>query len=245
MLEQVAVRRLSRIREVSLAEQARESIRRAILEGSLEPNERLTIEGLAAELGVSRTPVREALKALEGDGLVRLLPYRGVVIEPLAREELYTRYSIRAMLEGYAAELACRSDAGGVADQLEANCDRVAALIERTDAADTELAGHLAELNQEFHAVIREGSRRRTLVRLLGSLSNPLAFTVSYWQHPGWQEASLAAHRRIAAAFRTEGHQLARSLTERHLLDARDRLMAGEDDPTPFSPQIRPERGAR
>jgi DNA-binding GntR family transcriptional regulator len=225
MADAAAVRRLDEVREVSLADKARESIRTAILDGSLRPSERLTIEQLASELGVSRTPVREALKALEGDGLVRLLPHRGVVVEPVAREELFHRYEIRAMLEGYAAELACRADAAGVAALLEANCDELAALAEH--AGDH--ATRLAELNQGFHAIIREASGSRTLIRLLASLRNPLSFTLSYWSDAARRQASLAIHREIAAAFRAKRPKLARRLTERHLLDARDLLLPMED----------------
>jgi GntR family transcriptional regulator, vanillate catabolism transcriptional regulator len=223
--------RLDVVHDMSLADQARESIRRAILDGSLHPEERLTIEQLAVELGVSRTPVREALKALEGDGLVRLLPHRGVVVEPFAREELYHRYSIRAMLEGYAAELACRADAALIAGELEMNCDRLEAVALRVDGDQLEQTRRLAELNQEFHAIIHEGSRSRTLVRLLGTLRNPLAFTLWYWQDPVRRRSSLEIHRQIAGAFRGNRPGVARRLTERHLLDARDLLMESGDDP--------------
>jgi GntR family transcriptional regulator, vanillate catabolism transcriptional regulator len=220
------IRRLEEVEDVSLADRAREAIRTAILDDSLHPGERLTIEQLAADLGVSRTPVREALKALEGDGLVRLIPHRGVIIEPLAREEIHHRYAIRAMLEGYAAELACRADAPGIAALLETNCAELArvAAERRRDKGDQ--TRRLSELNQDFHRVIREGSRSPTLIRLLGSLTNPLAFTLAFWSDPKHREASLEIHRRIADAFRRGKPELARRLTERHLLEARDALLA-------------------
>jgi GntR family transcriptional regulator of vanillate catabolism len=216
--------RLTEVQGVSLADQAREAIRTAILDGTFQPEERLTIEQLAEELGVSRTPVREALKALEGDGLVRLIPHRGAVVERLARDEIYHRYAIRAMLEGYAAELACRRDAARFARLLERNCEAIAALAEHASADDV---AKLADLNRRFHAVIREGSASATLIRLLGSLRNPVAFTLNYWGDPVKREASLKAHRQIAAAFREADPELARHLTERHLLAARDDLLAG------------------
>lgn len=221
-------RRLEPLDGVSLAEQARESIRGAILDGSLRPSQRLTIEQLAAELGVSRTPVREALKALENDGLVRLLPHRGAMVEPLARDELRHRYSVRAMLEGYAAELACRADGQRVGRELEANCARVVEVIE-TSAGDA-TARILADLNQEFHQVIRDASRSTTLVRLLDSLRNPLAFTLAYWGDAAHRQASLEIHREIAGAFLADDPALARRLTEQHLLAARDRLLDPTED---------------
>lgn len=221
-------RRLAEVRGVSLADQAREAIRAAILDGRIKPEERVTIEHIAAELGISRTPVREALKALEVDGLVRLLPHRGAVVERFARDELDHRYCIRAMLEGYAAELACRADPLGIADLLDANCNRLAALVASADVADPQQVQPLGELNVQFHAIIREASRSPTLIRLLETLRNPLAFTLYYWSAPERQHASIEAHRQIAAAFRTRKPALARRLVERHLLDARDHLMTME-----------------
>lgn len=224
-MKDAALRRLDEVEDVSLADRARESIRAAILDESLHASERFTIEQLASDLGVSRTPVREALKALEGEGFVRLIPHRGVVIEPLARDEIHHRYAIRAMLEGYAAELACRADAAGIADRLERNCEELARVAAARPRKSGDQARRLSALNQEFHGIIRDGSRSQTLVRLLGSLANPLAFTLAFWSDPDRRQASLSIHREIAAAFRRARPKLARQLTERHLLEARDALL--------------------
>ena len=72
---------LSKLQSDSLADKARDMIRAAIFEGHIQPDERLTIEHIAAQLGISRTPVREALKALETDGIVKLLPNRGAIVQ--------------------------------------------------------------------------------------------------------------------------------------------------------------------
>lgn len=217
--------RLTPVQDVSLADQAREAIRSAILEGRFESDERLTIERLAADLGVSRTPVREALKSLEQDGLVRLLPHRGAVVAPMARDELYHRYAIRAMLEGYAAELACRRDGTNLGVALGRNCDEIERLAGNESGRARDIR-RLTDLNREFHAIIREGSHSATLIRLLDSLRNPVAFTLSYWRNPVYRRASVASHREIARAFAAGDPKLARRLTEKHLLSARDQLMA-------------------
>ena len=107
----MATRKLGSISNQSLADQARDLIRRAIFEGEIQPEERITIERIAADFGISRTPVREALKALETDGIVRIHPHRGAVVQRFEAKELYDRYTVRALLEGFAAELACRNDA--------------------------------------------------------------------------------------------------------------------------------------
>ena len=219
-------RRLETLTGISLAEQAKTSIRGAILDGTIKPQERITIEQLAADLGISRTPVREALKALELDGIVRLLRHRGAVVEGLARDELVNRYVIRSMLEGFAAELACRADEDGhLAAALRANCDALEAAAALADTRDPEQVRPLGQLNHAFHALILEGSGSATLKRLLETLRNPFSFTLFFWSDSGRQLTSIKSHRAIAHAFEAKVPERARSLTERHLLDARDHLM--------------------
>lgn len=221
--------RVRQVRGVSMAEQARESVRAAILDGSIRPGERITIEQLAMDLGTSRTPVREALKALEQDGLVRLLPHRGAVVESVAIEEVYHRYTIRAMLEGYAAELACKAGATHIEDKLEANCEELEALVRRAKSNDPEPIQRMAELNQEFHSIIRDGSGSTTLARLLESLRNPVAYTNSHWGDPERRRVSLEFHREIVDAFRRRRPRAARRAMERHLHEARNTLTASPE----------------
>lgn len=211
---------------VSLADQARESIRTAILDGIFAPEQRVTIEQISAELGISRTPIREALKALEGDGLVQMLPYRGAIVSKFAREELDHRYSVRAMLEGYAAELACVADAEGMAKVLRRNVDRAAQIAKKT-VRSPEVA-KLVALNQEFHGAIREGAHSPTVSRILDQLRNPVAFSLHYWSNPELRESSIAIHSEIADAFTAADPALARALAERHMLESRDIVLARE-----------------
>jgi DNA-binding GntR family transcriptional regulator len=220
--------RLRELEGVSLAEQVREAIREAILEGRFLGDERLGIEHVAAELGVSRTPVREALRALEGDGLVRLLPNRGAVVEEFAADEIYHRYEIRAMVEAYAAELACRWNARQIARELDANCVLVAELLSGLVPDDDRQTGQLIELNIQFHGIIQEGAACKTFGRVLAVVENPAAYRRTYWTDPVRSQASLEAHRQITDAFAHGEPHLARKLMEQHLLDARDRLFAGK-----------------
>lgn len=224
--------RFTQVSGVSLAEQARESIRTAILDGTLGPEERITIEELAAELGISRTPIREALKALEGEGLVQLIPHRGAVVARFARDELDQRYSIRAMLEGYAAELACKKDPKGMAAALERICARAEQLLDDPSVQDV---SELVDLNLEFHATIREGSQSPTLERILDQLRNPVGFSMVYWSDKRRRQTSHKMHVQIMRAFRTGNPARAKALTERHLLEARDLLVVQHDERTHMS----------
>src|SRR4051794_41593164 len=89
------------VRNASVA--ATELIREAIVDGRLEPGRRLKEEELARELGISRTPVREALLMLQAEGIVDAIPNRGAVVRVHTPEDLDDLYQLRALLEGYAA----------------------------------------------------------------------------------------------------------------------------------------------
>lgn len=215
---------LQTLKEVSLADRAYGMIRTAILEGELKANERFTIEEIAARLGISRTPVREALKGLQGEGLIRLLPHKGAMVEPYVLSDVRHRYRITGMLEGYAAELACAEHAQKVAEQLEENCATVEQLIASTEVMGDEEVRRLVELNTEFHAVIREASGSKTLVRLLESLRQPSSYSMNYWKGKAGQQASMRIHRKIAEAFRKGDPDRARDLVQEHLMEACERI---------------------
>jgi DNA-binding GntR family transcriptional regulator len=222
--------KLDRIERSSLADQARDQIRQAIYKGQMRPEERLTIEQIAADLGISRTPVREALKALEADGVLRILPRRGAVIERFDSRQIYDRYSVRALLEGFAAERACEARPPGIADSLLANCDELAAAAKRADPADLQQVKRLVALNRDFHQTLLDACDSPIVIRMLESLIMPTGFRVYYWRAAERQSASIAFHRRIARAFKARKAQEVRRLVESHILEARDFLMGIEGD---------------
>jgi GntR family transcriptional regulator, vanillate catabolism transcriptional regulator len=210
----------------SLADQARDLIREAIFNGKIKPEERLTIERIAAEFGISRTPVREALKALETDGIVRIEPHRGAVVQRFDEDELYDRYSIRALLEGYAGELACQRDALAVARDLERNCAELKKAMGSARSDNLDTIQVLVQLNLQFHERILEASGSATLRRLLETLRMPFAYRLYNWRVPQRQNISLDFHRKIAKAFRARQPDQVRRLMEAHVLEARDFLTA-------------------
>lgn len=218
--------RMQKVTSLSLADQAREMIRNAIVQGSIQPEERLTIERIAAELGISRTPVREALKSLEAEGMVKLLPHRGAVVLKFDEAEIHDRYSVRANLEGYAGEQACRLAPDQVAAALAANCDEAEALIAAgVSADDLDKLNRLVELNAQFHAVIYNASGSQITVRLLATLAMPTNYRIYHWSDVARQKASLQFHREIVDAFREHKPKRVRKLLEDHLTEARDFIL--------------------
>jgi GntR family transcriptional regulator of vanillate catabolism len=212
--------RFQHLESSSLADRARDKIRAAILEGKLKPGEKITIERIAEELGISRTPVREALKALETDSMVRLIPHRGAVVEPFAWQEIRHRYAIRAMLEGYAAELACEADDKTLIVALDRNRQRLNKALASLESKGKGKVHQLVELNQEFHSLVRNASGSPTLIRLIDSLRQPSSFSEFFWSVAEYREMSIRHHEEITSAFRDGDAKHARLLTEQHLLAA-------------------------
>lgn len=220
--------RLDPVQSSSLADKARDMIRSAIFDGRIAPDERLTIEHIAAELGISRTPVREALKALETDGIVRLLPNRGAIVQRYDKPEIQDRYTVRSVLEGLAGELACRNKAALLARQLKQNCDLLQASIDKTNLDDLHAVGKLVLLNSEFHSLILDASASQTTMRTLATLQMPMAYRVYTWRSRERALVSLEFHKEIVAAFRKNDPLLVRKLMEDHICDARDFLVSDE-----------------
>src|SRR5438132_4484728 len=138
-------------RNASLA--ATELIRDAIVDGRLEPGRRLKEEELARELGISRTPVREALLVLQSEGLVAAEPNRGATVRSHDAEDLDDLYQLRALLEGYAARRAAARISEEALAGLRASCERFAALVD----AGAELRDVVRE-NNVFHSAILDAA---------------------------------------------------------------------------------------
>lgn len=212
------------LKGASLADLARDKLRASIIEGKLRPGERINIERVSEMFGISRTPVREAIKALEMDGMVRIEAHRGAIVEPMAWREIDHRYVIRSMLEGYGAELACEHDEGPLLLALEKNCARVRKEIGGAGRFSQKKIHLIAELNNEFHRMIWMASGSPTLVRFLESLQLPRSFSDSFWTEVDYREQVCAHHEEIVAAFRAKDAGRARQLMEKHMLASADMI---------------------
>lgn len=133
--------------------------------GTLPPGARLREVELAARLGISRTPVREAIRRLEADGLVEHLPRQGASLRRLSYAEVMELYEMRAVLEGTAARLAARA-----ASQME--------LGELTDInaemTSSTIPTDIVRLNRQFHATLINAAKNRYLQRAIGAMGRTL-----------------------------------------------------------------------
>ncbi len=139
--------------------QAHRALRQAILQQRFRPGQRLIETELAEMLGVSRTPIREALSKLEFEGLVDIVPTGGVIVRN-SEEEFEEIYGLRQRVEGYAANLAARRIRPEELTALETACDRALAAL---DSASLE---ERAALNNAFHQLLTEASHSPRLIRL-------------------------------------------------------------------------------
>ena len=150
---------------ISLREAVYLTLRRAILTNMFEPGDRLMEMKLAAQLGVSRTPVREAIHLLEKESLVRQIPHKGVVVAGITKKQLRDVLEIRGMLEELAVQLACRRGTeAGFAKLQEAADDFAQAVKQEKDITIQ------AEKDVAFHDVIYHMTDNARLIELVESI---------------------------------------------------------------------------
>jgi DNA-binding GntR family transcriptional regulator len=151
----------------SLRDRAYDDIREAILTGALPPGERIKERDVAAQMGISTTPVKEALRRLEQDGLVVSQPRRGAVVGPLVQTSPAEILQIRADLEGYAARLAAEKMSSTDKRTLAAELDALEALA----VESPEDRAIVAEGTNAWHHSIRTGADNVFLERFLDTLA--------------------------------------------------------------------------
>lgn len=196
-------------------------LRERILSGVLRPGTFLRPDRLAVELGVSPTPVREALQALRADDMVRALPRRGFVVAPLDRGDVADLFAVQAHLTGeLAARAAVALDADGFA-VLRDLAAEVDALIAAPPGEDLTLA----EAEHRFHAALNRAGGARKLAWLVGRAAHYLPPRF-YTDREAWRTATVDAHRRLLAALAAGDAETARAAMEGHVLDGRDLLVA-------------------
>lgn len=198
-----------------------ERIREAIIGGTLHPGERLKEERLARELGTSRTPVREALRVLQTEGLVAATPNRGAAVRTYTLAELEEIYEIRAVLEGHAAGRAAERITRGQIDQLAASCDRFEELVTGADLRS------LVEENAFFHGLILQVSdseRLGSMVREVVVL--PLVYRSYVWYSAEQARDSYAFHRRLVDALEGGDAAAAQQVMRDHIAAARGVLIS-------------------
>lgn len=197
-----------------------ETLREAIIDGELPPGERLMEIQVAEELGVSRTPVREAIRKLELEGLVAMIPRKGAYVAGLSMKDVIEVFEIRAALEGLAASLAAERATDEELEDLERQLVRTTNLIDASD-----LNG-MVEIDTDFHSLLYTVSRNNRLAQIINNLREQIQrFRQTSLSFPGRMKEALEEHREIVEAVSSRDPELARRLAQEHIENAENSMM--------------------
>lgn len=203
------------IREIVL-----ESLREAIFDGRLKEGDRLVETNIAEIMGVSRTPVREALRQLELEGLAVNIPRRGTVVKGISMEDAVEIYDMREVLEGLAVRLACLNISRGQLLCLKQVVNDMEECIQHDDR------NQYNKLHNEFNMIIIQASNNKRLVENMEHIYEYLTNlrNVSLENFQGRKEA-LKEHREVLDALEKGDENLAESLTRQHVKNAKNRFV--------------------
>ena len=215
--------RLSPIRLDSyqpLREVVCETLRAAIRQGVLKPGERLMEIQLAEELGVSRTPVREAIRKLELEGYVIMMPRRGTYVANLSIRDVNEVFEIRTSLDSLASGLAAER----ITDEELERLQRLLVLI--GGYIETNNMDKIVETDTEFHDLLYQASRNTRLVGIIFNLREQLTrFRATSMSFPGRLKATLEEHRRIVEAIAQGDVKEAQLAAEDHMEKSEQTLL--------------------
>ena len=190
------------------------TLRKQILRGELKPGERLMEIALAKKLGVSRTPIREAIRMLEHEELVVMIPRRGAHVADISRQELNDGLEVRMALEVLAARKACARRTQEEIAELDAAESRFEALVSTEDLDINELG----EADEQFNDVIYRATQNRRLIQLLNNLREQMyRFRVEYLKDPGVRRELILEHSGMIRAFREKDVEECVEITGRHI----------------------------
>jgi DNA-binding GntR family transcriptional regulator len=200
-------------RHGSLRSEAYRQLRESILAGRYKNGESLTEQQVAQELGVSRTPVREAFGQLELDGLVSSIPNMGIVVQGLDEDDIHDLFEIRSQMETIAACKAARQMSEGQRKALHDAYER-----ERASTGNNDDINQLQDLDSEFHELIFKGTSSRILIKILSSINvfTRQARSISLGT-PGRSQQVLAEHGRILEAIMKQDGETARKRMGEHI----------------------------
>ena len=188
------------------------TLRRAILKGELKPGERLMEIALADKLGVSRTPIREAIRKLELEGLVVMAPRKGAKVASITERDLNDVLEVRKGMEVLAISLACKRMTGEELEKLEIIERDFQRLIESGNLTE------LAEMDVKFHDTIYQATNNQRLVQLLNNLREQMyRYRMEYLKDIAVRRTLAEEHKAICQALRERNQQQAEKYVSIHI----------------------------
>lgn len=190
------------------------TLREAILKGELKPGERLMELQLAAKLGVSRTPIREAIRMLEQEGLAVTIPRRGAEVAKMTEKDMNDVLQVREALDELAASIACELITQEELKRLEDAAE------EFETAIRTKNIKRIAETDVLFHDVIYQATRNPKLVNILNNLREQMyRYRVEYLKDERIYATLLKEHREILDGFAKKDKELVTESMRKHVVN--------------------------
>ncbi len=181
----------------TLREKIVDYLKESIIKGYLKPGERIAEPELAERFGVSRTPVREALRQLASEGFLIILPRKGATVSPITDKDVQEFYAIKSLLEGYAARIACKRMSDRDIKRMEELNEQMRALAEKEDVKN------FFKCDNRFHDIFLKACGNDKLYNLVHSLVQQFErFRITALSVPGRMRDSVRQHEEIIEAFK-------------------------------------------
>ena len=203
-----------------------ETLRDAIITQVLKPGERLMEIQLADEMGVSRTPVREAIRKLELEGLVVMVPRKGAYVAGVSMKDIHEVYEVRSALEMLAVSLAAERITDEELDALERQVLRESEAEESGENLD-----NIIYIDSTFHDIIYQAAHNQRLVQFVNILQEQLQrFRAASLARPGRSKTALEEHKQIVEALSERNGELASRLAREHIENAENAMISSMEE---------------
>lgn len=197
------------------------TLRQAILTGELKPGERLMEIHLANKLGVSRTPIREAIRKLELEGLVTMIPRRGAEVAQITEKSMNDVLEVRRAMDALCAELACERITDGETEQLRQACVAFEAAVRTGDVKK------IAQADVELHDIIVQATGNRRLVQLINNLSEQMyRYRFEYIKDVSQHQRLIEEHRIIYESILKKDRETASQAARVHIDNQKKAIIA-------------------
>ncbi len=188
------------------------TLRQAILTGELKPGERLMEIHLANKLGVSRTPIREAIRKLELEGLVTMIPRRGAEVAQITEKSMNDVLEVRRSMDALCVELACERITEEALQELDSACDAFAEAVETKDIR------RIAQADVALHDIIVQATGNLRLVQLINNLSEQMyRYRFEYLKDISRHQSLIQEHRMIFEGIKARNKEEASSAAKLHI----------------------------
>jgi len=218
-------------KHLTLREKILETIRDAIMTGALKPGEKVAEPDLAERFGISRTPIREAFRQLESEGYLTVIPRKGAVVTSFSPRDVEEFYTIKSILEGYAARRACEKLSAKEIEKLRSINERLRHLAEEGDVK------HFFRVHNDFHDLFLRAADNEKLYVLVSNLVRKFErLRYASLSLPGRMKISVQEHDKIIDAFVKRDADRAETLVRKNAEYGGKVLMQETDGAPPLKP---------